>query len=232
MSDGPSPRRARRDRAARGREARRRGRRPAVVLAEEDDRERPDRREVHALVERPAVGGAVAEERDDDLRRAPTLDREPHARREHTARGEHAVGAEVVDRGVGEVHAPALAVADAVRLAVELGHEAAQRAALRDEVAVPAVRRQDVVVGAERRARADRARLLADRRVQEARQTPVREQLPYPLLEQPHAQHARVHLEQKIGTGRHDGADYSTGRSLSRARRHPAASRSRRLSAP
>src|SRR5262249_6758123 len=64
-----------RDGAARRRERVRGGRRPAVVLAHEYDGELPQRSEVDALVKRPAIGGAVAEERDDDLTRPTALDR-------------------------------------------------------------------------------------------------------------------------------------------------------------
>ncbi len=62
------------------------------------------------------------------------------------ARGQHAVGAEIAHGGVGDVHGAALAVTDPRHLAVELGHQPAQRAALGDEVAMAPVGREDVVV--------------------------------------------------------------------------------------
>ena len=43
------------------------GERELVVLADEDDRQQPRRREVHRLVRRTLAGGAVAEERDHGL---------------------------------------------------------------------------------------------------------------------------------------------------------------------
>ena len=43
------------------------GERELVVLADEDDRQRPRRREVHRLVRRALGGGAVAEEGDHGL---------------------------------------------------------------------------------------------------------------------------------------------------------------------
>ncbi len=43
------------------------GERELVVLADEDDRQRPRGREVHRLVRRALAGGAVAEERDHGL---------------------------------------------------------------------------------------------------------------------------------------------------------------------
>ncbi len=197
VAGDPVARGAPRDRAAGGRERAGRRRGPAVVLAEEDDRQLPEGRQVHALVERAAVGGAVAEEREDHLARLPLPDREADTRGQDAARREDAVGAEVAHGRVGDVHRAALAVADAVRLAVELGHEAPERAALGDEVAVAAVRREDVVVGPERRARADGDGLLAYRGVEEAWDPAAGEQLAHALLEEPHAQHPRVHREQR-----------------------------------
>src|SRR6058998_2004415 len=224
---------ARRDGTARRRARVRGGRRPAIVLADEDDGQRPERGEVDALVKRTAVGGAVAEERDDDLPRPALLDRQPDARRDHAARRQHAVGAEVADGDVGDVHRAALAVTDAVGLAVQLGHEAAQRAALGDEVAVTAVRRQHVIVRAQRGRDADGHGLLPHRRVQEARDAAVLEQLAGALLEQAYAEHRRVYLQQDVGAGRvHRARDHSTARSLSRESAHASCRRSRTVSAP
>src|SRR5439155_1012001 len=196
-------RRAGRDRAARRRERLGGGRGPAVVFADEDDGKPPECGQVHAFVERPAVRGSVTEERDHHLPRLPVSDREPHARREDAAGGQDAVGAEVPDRDVGDVHRAALAVADPVGLTVELRHEAAERAALGDEVAVAAVRGEKVVVGSERRAHADGNSLLAHGGVEESRNAPAGEELTHALLEEPHAEHPGVHREQPVGSGRH-----------------------------
>ena len=109
---------ARGDAAARRRARVRGGRRPPIVLADEHDRQRPERGEIHALVKRATVRGAVAEERDDDLTGSALLDRQPDAGRDDAARCEHAVGAEIADGDVGDVHRAALAVTDPVGLAV------------------------------------------------------------------------------------------------------------------
>src|SRR5205823_6137398 len=109
---------ARGDAAARRRARVRGGRRPPIVLADEHDRQRPERGEIHALVKRSTVRCAVAEERDDDLTGSALLDRQPDAGRDDAARCEHAVGAEIADGDVGDVHRAALAVTDPVGLAV------------------------------------------------------------------------------------------------------------------
>jgi hypothetical protein len=97
---------------------------------------------------------------------------------------------------------------------------------------VAPVRREHVVVGAQRGAHTDGHRFLADGDVQESRNTASGEELPCPLFEHAHAQHAGIHLEQEIGAGdRHSAADYSTGLSLTRRTAHPSSRRSRTDSA-
>ncbi len=90
-------------------------------------------------------------------------------------------------------------MADAGRLAVELGHQRTQRAALGDEMTVAAMRGEDVIVGTKRPRDADGRGFLADRRMKEAGDAAGREQRTHPLLEEPDAQHARVHLKERVG---------------------------------
>src|SRR5207244_4047298 len=72
------------------------------------------------------------------------------------------VGAEHADTEIGDVHGAALALAVSGLPPVELGHHAVEVGALGDAVAVAAVRRDDPVAAVERRADADRDRLLTD----------------------------------------------------------------------
>src|SRR3990172_5301404 len=75
----------------------------------------------------------------------------PPPGREPAPRRQHAVGPQVPHGGVGDVHGPALAFAAAGGLAVELGHQGAERASLGDKVAMAAVGGEEIVVAAERR---------------------------------------------------------------------------------
>ncbi len=69
---------------------------------------------------------------------------------------------------IGDVHRTALAFAVAGLPAVKLGHHAVQVGALRDAMAVAAMRRDDPVAALERGADADRDRLLTDVAVHDA----------------------------------------------------------------
>jgi hypothetical protein len=98
---------------------------PLVVLADEEDRELPDGREVQRLVEDPLAGGAVAEEAGDDLVAPLHRDGERHAGRQgelaadDRRREDHA---ELLRR---DVKRAALAAAVARGAPHDLGHEAA-----------------------------------------------------------------------------------------------------------
>ena len=83
---------------------RRRRLRPAVVLEHEDGRKLPELREVHRLVERARVGGAVAEERDRDARLVLQLERQGCTGDLRQAAADHGVRADVALLDVVEVH--------------------------------------------------------------------------------------------------------------------------------
>ena len=112
-------------------------------------------------MERALVGGAVAEEADGHPAGAERLGGERRAAGQRDAAADDAVGAEHPFVDVGDVHRAALALADAGRLAHQLGHHAGDVDALGDAVTVAAVGRGDEVVVGQVGADADRDGLLA-----------------------------------------------------------------------
>ena len=142
---------------------RRRGR-VEVVLADEHRRRLLHRGEVQPLVEAAVVGGAVAEEGDADVVGPALPGAHADADGMADAGSDDAVGAEQPDRAVVEMHGAAAAAADAVRLAEQLGHDAAGIGALGERMAVAAMRRGHPVGRPQMRADADARRFLADDR--------------------------------------------------------------------
>ena len=132
-----------------------------VVLAHEHDGQRRDLREVQALVEVRLVGGAVAEERDRDV--AGALRRQRGAGRGADRPADDAEAADQAVLEVDDVHRAGAPAADAGRAAEHLGGEPLGVGAERQRVAVAAVGAGDPVAVGERRADADRDRLLARR---------------------------------------------------------------------
>ena len=122
---------------------------------------------------------------------APTMPGQPAA--------DDRVRAQVAALEVVEVHGAAVAVAAALDLAVELGHDLVRMRALGDRVAVRAVGRRDHVALLERAARAHRDRLLADGDVEEAGQLAGAEALLDLLLESPDEEHLPKEVLQALG---------------------------------
>jgi hypothetical protein len=175
---------------------------PEVVLADEDDRQLPERRQRHALEEPADVGGALAEEAQRHPLLAQVLGLERRARRDRHVPADDAVAAQEVEAGVEEVHRPAEALRAARLLAVELGHDRARAHPLGVGVAVLAVRGDHVVLGAQRRDRADAHPLLPDPEVQEPADLALRVRLRRRLLQAPDRQHLPVQLEEQALVGR------------------------------
>ena len=104
---------------------------------------------------------------------------------------------------VGEVHRAADALAEAVLAAVDLGHHRLRVGAARDRVAVAAVGREELVVGAERRDRPDDRRLgaVGEMRVAADHAGVLDERALHALLELADAQHLR-RTSRRAGRGR------------------------------
>jgi hypothetical protein len=139
-----------------------------VVLADEDDRQLPDRRHVERFVEGTFVRRAVAEEHHADTILFLHGDAHADAYGDRQATGHDAVGAEIAALDIGDVHRAAAPAAVPVFLAEELGEHACGIGALGDAVPVPAVRRKDVIVAAQWQRRTDGAGLLPDRQMHRA----------------------------------------------------------------
>ncbi|GIU86514.1 MAG: hypothetical protein KatS3mg009_1029 [Acidimicrobiia bacterium] len=173
-----------------------------VVLAEEDDRQPPDRGEVDRLVERARGDRAVAEERDRDRAVAAQACGPRGTDGDRQACGDDPVRAEDADPGIRDVHRAAAAAVGAVGAREQLGEHRERVESLGEAVPVPAVRRRDHVGRAQRPARADGGRLLADGQVHEAGHLACAVAGCDPLLEPAHDQHPPVHLEE-VGAGEH-----------------------------
>ena len=101
----------------------------AVVLADEDRRQPPERRQVDGLDEDAALDRAVAEEDDRDPRRRPSSRaREGAAERERDVAADDAGRAEQAVLDVDEVHRAAEPAAEAAVAAHQLGHHPARAA--------------------------------------------------------------------------------------------------------
>ena len=101
---------------------------------------------------------------------------------------------------VGDVHRTALAAAVALLLAEQLAEHPLDGRALRQAVAVSAVRARDEVVAPERLADADGDSLLADVEVRETWHLGRAVELVDPLFEGTDALHLLVHAERKVGS--------------------------------
>src|SRR5712691_7435185 len=170
-----------------------------VVLADVDHGQLPERRHVHDLVDEPLAERPLAEEADGDLVGPAPLRRERGARRDARGAADDRVRAEIPVLVIGNVHGAALAAAVAGLLAEQLREHPPRLGALGEAVSVPAVRGGDPVVAPQRRADADRDRLLADVEVGEARHLRAAVELVRMLLEQADERHAPVHTQRELG---------------------------------
>ena len=103
-------------------------------------------------MERPLVGGAVAEETDDHLAGAQHLLGERCTDGDGHRTGDDAVGAQVATGHVGDVHRTAAATAVAGVLLEQFGHHRYRIGAVCQRVSVAAVCRGDEVAVLESRA--------------------------------------------------------------------------------
>lgn len=201
--------------------------RPAVVLADEEHRQAPERGEVERLVEGALVGGALAEEGHGDGLGARHLRRQRGAAGRRQAGADDAAAAEAV-LGVEQVHVAALAAAQPGDLAEDLRCHAVQRHALGDGEVVRPVRADHGVLVRQVRADAHGHRFLAGRQVHLARHRAGRDVEGQPLLDlrrqlafevglrqgllvAPDQQHGLVHPEQPFGVRFHGTVSFRVG---------------------
>ena len=168
---------------------------PAVHLIDEDDGEFPGGSHIRGLVEGAAVGGAVAEEHDGDgIVLQNHLVGQGRAGGEVIAAADHTVGAEHADGEIRDVHAAALAVAQAVLLAEDLSHHLVHVRSLGNAVAVTAVRALNQVGIAQRRTDTGADGLLTDIQMHESGDLAIEEVALHRLLKAPDGAHGFIEL--------------------------------------
>src|SRR5204862_1725233 len=123
----------------------------------------------------------------------------PRAGDNRDASRDYPICAEHADAEIGDVHGAALALAVACLPPVELGHHALEVGTLGDAVAVAPMRRDDLVAVVERRADADRYRLLADVAVNDAVNLAGVVVGRGPLLEAADGEHLAQHFPLLVG---------------------------------
>ena len=173
-----------------------------VVLEDEDDRQAPERRQVHRLAEVAGVRGAVAEHADGDRVLAEVVGGEAEAGGERQVAADDPVAAHEPPLPVEDVHRAAAPARGPVDAPEELRHHVLGVGAAGDRVAVGAVGADQVVVRLHHRGRADDRRLLADRQVEEATGLRPLVLAPGLLLEAADQRHRLEQLDAGLGVGK------------------------------
>ena len=150
----------------------------------------------------PSFTAPSPKKQQHDLVGAAQADAVAHPGRDRQVAAHDPVAAEVAARDVVEVHAAALAAADAGGLAAQLGHQRPRVGAARERVAVVAVGGDEVVVGPQQAHGADADRLLADVEVEEAADLALDVELRAALLEAADEQHLPVQRERFVSVQR------------------------------
>ena len=172
-----------------------------VVDDQEDDRQLPERGQVHRLAEGALVGGAVAHHREDRVVGLEVVAGERDAGRQRQAAADDAVAAEEAPLPVEQVHRAAAALRAAVDAPEQLRHDGVRMSSARERLAVLAVGRHQVVGFRERLCGADDRGLLADAEVQEAADLRLRVHLTRALLEAADQHHLREDGAAGVGIG-------------------------------
>ena len=168
-----------------------------IVLADEQHRQAPQRREIQALVKLALRDRAFAEEAGghDVLAAHAVGERQPD--RERQAAAHDSVAAVEIGRAIEQVHRAAAPAAAALLLAVHFGEHGGHRYAAHERVPVLAIGRDDPVALFEHRDDADRDRFLAVVEMHEASDLLLRVELRALVLEAADADHlpaaARAH---------------------------------------
>ena len=172
--------------------------RPLVVVADEDDGQLADAREVHPFVGVAARHGAFAGPRDRDAPLLADAERERAADSHRQHRGQVADHRDQPEVHVGHVHVAVLAVRRPVGAAHVLREDAPRLDAARDVDAHVSVQRSADVVGAHRHRHADRRGLVAAARVERAWDLPLAVEDVAALFDAARDQHVAIDLEQVL----------------------------------
>ncbi len=172
--------------------------RVAVVLAEIDDGQLPQRGQVQRLVERAFIHRAIAKEGQRDIALLLILDAEAHAGGDDELRADDGLAAQQPMLGAVHVHRAALAATTAGHFAVQLCHDSAWLDTLGDGMPVLAIAAEDVIGRAQRGDGPHASRLLADVQVEEAADLAQGVGLASLLFELPDERHLVVQPEQLL----------------------------------
>ncbi len=167
----------------------------AVVLADEDHRQPPERREVDRLDEDPALDRAVAEEDDGDRVVAELSRRQRASERERDVAADDARRTEEAVLDVHEVHRASEPSAETAVATHQLRQHPLGRRALRERVSVRAVAGVDGVVRPQLPADPDRHALLADAQMHQPVHVVGPRERADPLLEDADPPHPKEQLE-------------------------------------
>src|SRR5688572_18337939 len=171
----------------------------AVVLEDEDRGHLQDDGHVHGFEHRPLVRAAVAAKRHADPPVPAIPAGDGCTRGDRRSAADDRVRAQHPARRIGDVHRPALAVAQPVPAPVDLEHHAGHVAALGDAVTVSAMRAHEVVAIIEMRADADGDRLLPGVEVGKSGDLTRRDLDVQSLLELADGFHPSVGVDQSLG---------------------------------
>ncbi len=187
-----------------------------VVLAHEDHRQFPQRRQVQAFVELAVVGAAVAEEHHRHFVFLGALGGQCQPHGDGQMPGHDGIPAPEILARIGEVHRAAASPGHAGLFAVQLGHQAFGIQSAHDGVAVIAIVRHDVILRAQRMNRAHRDGFLADVQVQEPADLALLIGHARFFFEAPDQHHLPVPLLQRVQFERDGALRLAVGRGLAR----------------
>src|SRR6266508_2362615 len=186
--------------------------RDAVVLHVEEEWEVPQLRDVQRLVEDAFLHVPVAEEGDRDAVAAQTLAREGRTCGEREAPADYRGGVKDPDVRRRDVERAGASARVAVRAAEDLREDARWIGALRKNVTVIAMRREDEIVLPQRGARSCASGLLTDVHVVVRADEPqVRGEMNDPLLEPADPEHRPQQRDRRI-VARHRGYSRASAR--------------------
>src|SRR5438132_3079805 len=168
----------------------------AVVLAEKQHRQPPERGQVQRFVRGAAGHRALAEEAQDYWVTAAILHGEGHAGRQRQMSADDGVAAHEPALRIHEVHGAALPLAQSGDSTEEFGHDALRVRAPSEAMAVIAVGRENVVIGPQRVHGAHGHSLFSDAEVAEPADLAERVHLRGPLLEASNQEHLGVEMDQ------------------------------------
>ena len=144
------------------------------------------------------VGSAIAKDANADLLAFLHLQRQPYPNRLWNAPADNAICAEVVGLKISDVHRAAAAVVVAGVFAQEFRHHQVDIRALGDEMSVPAMMINQIVLGTNCQANPCRHRLLPGRKVHRPMDFARRIQLIRHVLKVPDGAHGPIQADQAL----------------------------------